>query len=307
MDKIMNELPDVKIMLQIETRIKHLYYSESTAMLPAVRERLLDLVTLVEAGNDALREKAVGSLVALNLDLEGALSPQDEQELLRIRQDLRAEASEVVEAIERVGGYRSPNVIEDKQAHETDVVNQRDCIAEIEKTLADKTAELKEVDDLFQTIGRPSVRKALRNTIPEERDIDTVLKTIKDPTVNPELVKVALSNLNKHLDLLEQGRRFADVIAARKKLSDARADQQRTLDHLQQQLEKAEHEAGQFASVAELLENRTPWLEEAGKFTDAWQVHYNALSASTTPEALGAALGQARDYLLALRQRFEAV
>lgn len=307
MDKIMNELPDVKIMLQIETRIKHLYYSESTAMLAAVRERLLDLVTLVEAGNDALCEKAVGSLVALNLDLEDTLPPQDEQELLRIRQDLGAEVSDIVEAIERVGGYRSPNVIEYKQAHETDVVNQRNCIAEIEKTLADKTAELKEIDDLFQTLDRPSVRNALRNTIPEERDIDTVLKTIKDPTVNPELVKVALSNLNKHLDLLEQGRRFADVIAARKKLSDARADQQRTLDHLQQQLKKAEHETGQFASVEELLENRTPWLEQAGKFTDAWQVHYNALSASTTPETLGAALGQARDYLLALRRRFEAV
>ncbi|MFP3404873.1 alpha-xenorhabdolysin family binary toxin subunit B [Pseudomonas sp. SIMBA_065] len=304
---IMDDLPDVEVMLQVETRMKGLYYSESTAMLPAVRERLLDLITLVGAGNDALRKKAVVSLVALNLALDDALPQQDEQELLRIRQDLRAEVSDIVEAIGRVGGYRSPSVIELKQAHEAVVVKQRDGIAEVEKMLADKLSKLEEVDALFETLDRPSVRKALRNTVPEERDIDRVLKTIKDPTVSPELVKAALSNLNKHLDLLEQGRRFADVVTARKKLSDAQVEQKRTLDHLRQQLKKAEHEAGQFASVEELLENRTPWLEQAGKFTDAWQVHCDALSASTTPEALGAALGQARDYLLALRRRFEAV
>lgn len=300
-----DELPDVGVMLQVEARMHHLYYSDSTAMLPAVRERLLDLINLVKAGNDVLREKAVASLVELNLDLKDTLSQLDEPELLRTRQDVCAAVSDIIEAIERVRRYRSPHVQELQQEHEAAAVALRKNITEVEKLLADKAAKLEEVDALLETLDRPSVRKALRNTIPDESDIDALLKTFKDPTLSPELVKAALNKLNKHLDLLEEGRTFADVVAARKRLSAARADQERTLKQLQEQQEKAQQTAGQFYSVQELLEKRTPWVEEASKFSDAWQVHERALNASTT-QALESALRQARDYLLALRRRFEA-
>lgn len=301
----MNELPDVKVMLQIEARMSHLYYSDSTAMLPAVRERLLDLITLVEAGNDSLREKALASLVELNLDLKDTLPQLDEQELLRVCQDLCAEVGDITKAIGQVCNYRSPDVLALRKEHDTDVVKLQDSITEVEKLLADKTAKLEEVDALLNTLDQPSVRKALRNSIPEEGDIDALLKTLKEPTISPELMKAALIKLNKHLDLLEEGRQFADVVAARKRLSDARTDQEGTLNHFRQQLHKAEQTTGQFDSVKELLEKRTPWVEQASKFIDAWQVHERALNASTTP-ALESALRQARDYLLALRRRFEA-
>jgi len=246
-------------------------------------------------------------LVALNLDLKGTLPQLDEQALLRARQELCAEVNEITEVIGRVRDYRSPDVSELQQAHETVLVELQESIAGIEKLLAVKTAELEEVDALLQTLDQPSVRKALRNVIPEESDIDHLLNTFKDPTVSPELVKAALRKLNKHLDLLEQGRRFADVVAARRRLSDALAEQEKTFDHLRQQLEKAQQTAVQFGSVEELLEKRIAWVDQAGKFIDAWQVHDCALNASTEPEALESALRHARDYLLALRRRFEAV
>jgi hypothetical protein len=112
--------------------------------------------------------------------------------------------------------------------------------------LDEKTAKLDEVDALLQTLDRPSVRKALRNTIPKEGDIDMVLNTLNDPTISPELIKGALNKLNEHLDLLENGRQFADVVAARKRLSNARAEQERSLNLLRQQLDKAAQTTAQF-------------------------------------------------------------
>ncbi|WP_177334242.1 alpha-xenorhabdolysin family binary toxin subunit B [Pseudomonas sp. NBRC 111124] len=306
MDMKMDELPDVKAMLDIETRMNQLYFNGAAVMLAAVRERLQDLVTLVEAGNDALREKVAVSLVELNRDLDDALPQLDEQALIRTRQELYVEVSDITEAIGQVRDYRSPDVLGFKQAHEADVVKLCNSAAGVEKLLADQTARLEEVDALLQTLDQSSVRKALRNTIPEEGDVDALLKTFKDPTISAEMIKAALSKLNKHLDLLEGGRRFANVVAARKRLSDARAEQERTLDHLRQQLDQAQQTTGQFNSVQELLEKRAPWLEEASKFINAWQVHESALNASST-SALESALRQARDYLLALRRRFEAV
>jgi hypothetical protein len=307
MDINKDELPDVKAMVLIETRMSYLYYNETTALLPAVRERLLDLITLIKAGNDALREKAVASLVALNLDLNNTSPQLDEEELMRICQDLRAEVGDVTEAIKRVRDYRSPVITELRGEHETVVGKQRDGIAEIEQMLVDKRAKLEEVDALLETLDQPSVRKALRNAIPEESDIDVMLNTLKDPTVSPELIKAALSKLNKHLDLLEQGRKFADVIAARQRLGDALAEQEKTLLHLRKELEQTQQASAQFDCVEELLAKRTPWVEQAGKFIEAWQVHERALVVATGAETLESALRHVRDYLLALRRRFEAL
>jgi len=306
MDIQMDELPDVKVMLQIEARMSELYYNDSTDILPSLRERLLDLVNLVVAGNDALREKALASLVGLNLDLKDSLPQLDEEELLRVRQDLNAEVSEITKAIGDVCDYRSPDSLALQKEHESGVAKLRANIAEVEILVAENTAKLEEANELLKTLDQPSVRKALRSTIPEEGDIDGVLKTLKDPTLNPELIKAALSKLNKHLDLLENGRRFADVVAAIKQIRDARTKQERTLNQLRQQLDKAELTSDQFESVRRLLESRIPWMAQANKFMDAWQVHERALNATTQP-ALESALRQARDYLLALRRGFEAV
>lgn len=103
-------LPDVKVLLAIEASMAELYYDSTTALLPPLRERLLDLTSLVKAGNDTLRENVLSSLVALNLDLDNSAAGLDEEDLLRLRQGLQADMENIATAVAQVSGFRAPDV-----------------------------------------------------------------------------------------------------------------------------------------------------------------------------------------------------
>lgn len=300
-----DNLPDVKVLLAIEASMAELYYDSTTGLLPSLRERLLDLTNLVKAGNDTLRENVLSSLVALNLDLDNSAAGLDEEDLLRLRQGLQADMENIATAVAQVSGFRAPDVAKLRQDQEEVVVKLRSSVTQLEQSVAEKQARIAEVDGLFKTLNQPSVRAALRNVIPQEKDIESVFATIKNPVVSPELVKAALVKLNRNVDLLEQGREFADIVVARERLVSVLNQQTQTLRTVQRQLEEAQGKSGQFNHVEELLGKRSPWVEQADKFVCHWQKISSAIAAAAQLTELQAALETARDYLAALRRRFE--
>ena len=298
------ELPDVKALLAVEARMAELFYGQTARLFPVLRERLLDLTELVKAGNDAMRENVLSSLVALNLDLDNA-SALDEEDLLRLCQALQADMKAITQAIEQVSGYPTPDVKVFRQEHDAQVVKQRSQVVQFEQTVAEQQDRLTEVDNLLKTLDQPSVRKALRNLIPQEKDIDTVFASIKDPTVSPDLVRAALEKLNTHLDLLEQGRKYADVVAARGQLATRLSEQKQTLGTLQRKLEEIQETSSQYEGAEELLSQRVLWVEQTKKFVSRWQMLSRQISTSVQMVTLQSALEDARDYLVALRRCFE--
>lgn len=300
------DLPDMGSMLSIESRSNDLYYSKTVGMVPALRERLRDLKGLIQGGNDLLRENVISGLVALNLDLEFS-STATEEDLLRSCQFLNEEMAQIAQAVERVTRYRSPSLTAIAEDNDQRIVSSRAAVERQEQLIAAQRKRLTEVDQILNTLDRPSVQKALRNLIPQEKDIDAMLSAFSDPTLSVGLVKAALEKLNQNLDLLEQGRRFADVLDARARLAAQLEEQTRLLQELQRQLQAAQAISGQLEGVRELLALREPWLEQASKFTVHWQALSVTIRGSTEPHDLVTALGEARNYLLALRRRIEAV
>ncbi|MFK0270141.1 alpha-xenorhabdolysin family binary toxin subunit B [Pseudomonas asiatica] len=306
MEAKVDNLPDIKVMLTSEARMAELYYANMNGMLPSLRERLLDLTKLLKAGNDCMRENVLSSLVALNLELDSSTAVLDEEDLLRLRQSLQADMENIAKAVERVSAYRTPDVKGLRRDQDEVVAKLGASATQLEQTVAAQQKRVAEVDGLLDTLDHPSVRDALRNVIPQEQDIDSLFATFKDPSVTPELVKGALVKLNTHLDLLEQGRKFADVVAARERLSSNLNQQKQGLRTVQRQLEEAQEKSGQFDQVEQLLGEREPWLEQMSKFVRHWQMLSNLMDASAQLAELQAALEKARDYMVALRRRFEA-
>ncbi|QCI11013.1 hypothetical protein E6B08_06130 [Pseudomonas putida] len=306
MDIKADDLPDMGSMLSIESRLNDLYHSKTVGMVPALRERLRDLKGLIQGGNDILRENVISGLVALNLDLEFS-STATEEDLLRSCQFLNEEMAQIAQAVERVTRYRSPPLTAVAEDNDQRIVSSRAAVERQEQLIAAQRKRLSEVDELLNTLDRPSVQKALRNLIPLEKDIDVMLSAFSDPTFSVGLVKAALEKLNQNLDLLEQGRRFSDVLDARGRLAAQLEEQKRLLQELQRHLQAAQARSGQLVGARELLALREPWLEQASKFTVHWQAVSSTIRGSTEPHDLVTALGEARDYLLALRRRIEAV
>lgn len=300
-----DDLPDVTAMLSIENLLNELYHSKTAGMIPALRERLRDLKSVVQTGNDIFRENVVSCLVELNLDLEASLT-MTEADLLRSRQYLHDEMAQIIGAVERVSRYRAPSTTSLREESDQRIVKNRAAVAQLEQLIAAQQLRLAEIDESLKTLDHPTVQQALRNLIPSENEIDALLSVLKDRTVTPELVKAALVKLNKNLDLFEQGRRYVDVNAARGRLAERLDQQKLTLLELQRQLETALAKSGQFAGVDELLAQREPWLAQANKFVVHWQAVSAKTQAATEQRALQAALENARDYLVAVRRRFEA-
>lgn len=306
MDIKADDLPDIGAMLSIESRLNDLYHSKTAGMVPAVRERLRDLRGLIQGSNDILRENVISALVALNMDLEFS-STATEEDLLRSCQFLNEEMVQIAQAVERVTRYRSPSLIAVAEDNDQRVASSRAAVERQEQLITAQRKRLSEVDELLNTLDRPSVQKALRNLIPQEKDIDAMLSAFSDPTLSVGLVKAALEKLNQNLDLLEQGRRFSDVLDARARLAAQLEEQMRLLQELQRQLQAAQGRGGQLVGARELLALREPWLEQANRFTVRWQALSVTLRRCTELHDLVTALGEARDYLLALRRRIEAV
>lgn len=306
MENEIDAIPDVLVLLDVEARVNHLYYGKTLGMIPALREQLHELVMRVENGNDTMRENVTGSLVALNLYLQGPSSELEEEDLLRLRQSLDTDMTQVVTALQKVDRYKSPDLTQLRQTQDQHVDQQRAAVKQQEETVQAQQQRLTEIDEVFEQLAQPSVLGALRNLIPAPEDIEKVFSGFKDPTVSVELIKAALVRLNKHLELFEQGRRYAEVVAARGLLAVRLKEQKQLLVHLKRQMKAAEASIAQFDSVEELLAQRAPWLEQTKKFVSRWQVLAESIRAATQTSVLQAALEAARDYLLVLRRRFEA-
>ncbi|WDY59051.1 alpha-xenorhabdolysin family binary toxin subunit B [Pseudomonas sp. PSKL.D1] len=298
-------LPELEVMYQVETEMRAIYYGGTANMLPAVREQLLDLVSYIVVANNTLREKTVLALVMLDNELDSPGSSVHEDDLVALRYAVQTEVSQVVAAMEKVAGYRAPSIQTLKNQQEELVATRRESMARVQEQVIKKEQDLKGLDEILKTLDRPSVHKALSNAIPKESDIDVALATFKDPTVSPELVKAALHNLNKNMEVLAQGREFADVLKARRTLCKARDESAKTQRELELKLGQAEEALTQFDNANEFLEKRKPWVVQAEKFAGSWQAHEQALSKTKECESLQIALTNARDYLLALRRHFE--
>ncbi|WP_449431426.1 alpha-xenorhabdolysin family binary toxin subunit B [Pseudomonas putida] len=305
-------LPDIARMLQVERTVADLYHAQTSRLLPAIRERLEDLSQELKAGNDTLRKQVLAALISINELLAeehdaGATSNDYEEEMLRTRMALEKCMIPVNDALGKVERYRMPDFISTREGLKQTLHVQLEAVKQLKARVGEEQQRLAELDELLALLAQPSVARALRNAIPEEKDIDTIVGAIKDPSLDAGLLKAGLQKINKNLDLLAEGRKFADLAHARSRLSEKIGDIQESLYDAEQQVSATEASLGQYSQLDEVDALRKQWSQQAGRFMDSWQTLEHSIAAQSKSKALREEFRRVQAYLVAVRRLIEAV
>lgn len=304
-------LPDAKAMLNIERQAFQISHHGIELLIPAVRERLQDIAETIKKANARFCGNVTQGLIDLNLDLDPlgsvATAELDEDELVTLRADVQTTIRQVLASVEAVRTYSAPELTELQRTAKEDLQENDKTFKQVENTVNTREAKLAEIDDSLATLNTPTVRQALRNLIPDDKDIDVILGQMQTPGISPDLIKAAVGKLNTHLDLLEQGREYAKVLAVRAQMADKLKQEQQNLAGLKAQLAQNNEVITQYGRAGELLELRQQWLVQGSLFVDGWSAVDSVLNSKVEAGPLLVALQAARDYLLTVRRRIEAI
>ncbi|MDZ3995739.1 alpha-xenorhabdolysin family binary toxin subunit B [Pseudomonas sp. Teo4] len=310
MEGASQKIPDISVLLRAATEIEDFFSSDGQSLLPAIREKLQVLSRSMNVAGGVFRKKVLSALVAVNavlqeMDEGGSSVAGINDELVRTRKALAACLATARSAVVTVEVQRFPAKSNAQRLHEQSLESQRNAVARLEETLKQSRQRLADLNSLLEQLQQPSVATALRSLIPETKDIDTVLAAIKDPTVTVELVKAAIVKFNSHLDLVVEGRRFVDVLRIKNSLIGLISQEEATLSVLKQGLAETQEAFSQYTRLAALEASREQWLEQANLLIDGWQNVQSSIALMAEPAQLLAGLRTHRDYLLAVRRRFE--
>ncbi|WP_312932522.1 alpha-xenorhabdolysin family binary toxin subunit B [Pseudomonas sp.] len=302
--------PDVKALLGIEKAAYKISYSETHLLLSAVQERLKSLSTLIVSGNQALRRSNAAALVLLDNDLE---EPQDdalvfyEEQLVRLRTDLSEQVLPVMQSIQAVTAYADLDLTSLKQESQSQTAQHAENVARAEETLKKREIVLAETESSLALLTAPSVSSLLKHILPTDEELEIILKTLKNPMVTSELLKAAVSKLNKHVELFERGRELTKLLDVskqmRKSIEQDREVLKRLLDHAQRSSEQVQ----QYDRAEALLALRGQWLSQMDIFSAQWRALQAAAADAVDSRTVFSALSACRGYLLSVRRQFEAV
>ncbi|WP_313739885.1 alpha-xenorhabdolysin family binary toxin subunit B [Pseudomonas sp.] len=304
-----SDIPDVKTLLTTEARIRSIYHTETSGLLPAVRESLMDLVSLVADADKTLRNQILEGLVLLNNELDEHTVSSEEKsydaDLLRLRTSIQASAERITGGIRAVDVYRHPELSSLKKDLEEKRQMQEAAVAQAQLTIDSREAQWKEIHESLAILSKPSISKLIKSQLPSDQELEITLKTFTDPSVTPELLKAAVNRLNKNIDLVKQGRELAKLSAASNKLAAALDEERRVLKRLKEGVALTQEQLAEFDSADSLVELRQTWLTQANVFVDRWQSLEGLLVSAIENDQLFAALKSVRDYFLAVRRGFE--
>lgn len=308
------KLPDVAAMLKIEAQISSFSNKSALKALPVVREKLHDLNRMISNANNVIRAKVVVGVVAINNQFsEGEAVAQDqlkatewEEELVRLRKKLAASLLETEKAIKAVTASSAPDTIERQADLQRDREKQRLALALVTASKAEQELRLTELNDAIEVLEKPSLYKVFKNLIPQPEDVDAIIGTLKLTALDATLVKAAIEKVNKNLEDQEEGRKFADLVSARRQLRERIAELQVSVLQAALVLEKTEDQITQYEGVAAMSALKAQWLEEAGAFQQNWQSRQVGMAELSQASALVSALKDLLNYLVEVRLQFEA-
>lgn len=307
-----SKLPDVIAMLKIETQISTFSNQPAIKVLPLVRENLRDINRAISNANNVIRAKVVIGVVVINNQLSEREAQDElkasewEEELVRLRKKLAAALKEAEAAIKAVAACAGPDIAQRQADLQRDREKQCLALALITESTAQQSLKLVELNEAIGVLERPSLRKVFKSLIPTADDVDAIVDTLKLATLDVAQVKAAIEKVNTNLEWLAEGRRFADLVAAREKLQVRIGELQASVSQATGLLESTDEEITHYSRVADTNGLREQWLQEAGTFQHHWHTRQARMAGLSQASALTAALKDLLDYLIAVRRQFEA-
>ncbi|HGM5583510.1 TPA: alpha-xenorhabdolysin family binary toxin subunit B [Pseudomonas putida] len=314
------QYPDVTTMRSMQGEISKFLNKGARHLSLSLRENISDLLNLIREGEAQMKDQVLVAHLKLGHQnwmevkavANGLANAQEkdlqkdvEEELIRLRGQLQVSLQALSQQVTRVQVYRLGDLEERRtQLIETGGRQQANVDSLLE-VIAGMEARKSELDEIITFFKVPTLFSIIKGLIPREEEVDLLLNSIKNPSVTPALAKAAIQKFEANVDVIGEGRKFADLVASRDKLVAQIAEQRGVLSALQGLLKQCLQEQEELLAAGNVDSCRNHWAFEAQKLITSWHTHQSVAQKATELGTLADALMALSGYLTNARHQFE--
>ncbi|WP_338745037.1 alpha-xenorhabdolysin family binary toxin subunit B [Pseudomonas putida] len=299
--------PDFVQMQKVQEHIFQLMESWEMKVLPAAREQLDELRTLLLAVERAFKESLIGGIALLDERdfIPGKEGAHTHHRLASVLERLSQHHAHLARKNLRLELFSLSALVDSLAALEARTAELQEQAAAFDQRLVQLQQQRADIVQAIEMFERPSVASALKGLIPSDDEIDQLMGLITDPKLDAGLLKAVTQKLGKHADALEGAKTFSDLGKARArldtKIEEALGDQLQ----VQRTLQTARNEGEAVKVLSGVVPLKDAWLHELRKVESEWQAQAESLSATMDLEAATVALKGLGEYLKVVQLMYD--
>lgn len=299
--------PDFIQMQKVQEHMFQLMESWEMKVLPAAREQLEDLRTLLLAVERAFKESLIGGITLLDERefIAGKAGADTHQRLASVLERLSQHHAHLARKNLRLELFSLLPLVESLAALSARTSDLQEQAVVFDQRLAQLQQQRADIVQAIELFERPSIASALKGLIPSDDEIDQLMGLISDPKLDAGLLKAVTQKLTRHADVLEGARTFSDLGKARArldaKIEEALGDQRQ----VQRTLKKARDEQEAVKALSGLVPLKNEWLHELRKVELEWLARAKPLNAAMDLDAATVALQGLCEYLKVVQLMYD--
>ena len=299
--------PNVVEMQQLQDQIFQLIASWEMKVLPAAREQLDELCTLLLGVERAFKESLIGGIVLLEDRhfIPGKEGGAAQRRLASVLERLNQHHAHLARNNLRLELFSLSALVESLPELAARTAGLQDQAVAFDERLIQLQQQRADIVQAIELFEKPSVASALKGLIPSDDDIDQITGLITDPKFDAGLFKAVTQKLARHADALDGAKTFIDLGKARGRLDskiDAALNDQR---QVQGALQAARDEQEAVTALSGLVPLKDGWLLELRKVEAEWRAQVAPLRATMDLEAATVALNGLCEYLKAVQLLYD--
>lgn len=299
--------PDFIQMQKVQERMFQLMGNWEMKVLPAAREQLEELRTLLLAVERAFKESLIGGITLLDERefIAGKAGGDTHQRLASVLERLSQYHAHLAKKNLRLELFSLSALVESLAALTARTSNLQEQAVVFDQRLAQLQQQRADIVQAIELFERPSVASALKGLIPSDDEIDQLMGLISDPKLDAGLLKSVTQKLTRHADALDGARTFSDLGKARArldvKIEEALGDQRQ----VQRALKTARDEQEAVKALSGLVPLKNEWLHELRKVELEWLAQAKPLNAAMDLDAATVALQGLCEYLKVVQLMYD--
>ncbi|WP_043197660.1 alpha-xenorhabdolysin family binary toxin subunit B [Pseudomonas putida] len=296
---IQNVTPDFVQMQNIQEHIFQLMESWEMKVLPAAREQLDELRTLLLAVERAFKESLIGGIALLDERdfMPGKEGADTHHRLASVLERLSQHHARLARKNLRLELFSLSALVDSVAALAARTAGLQEQAVAFDQRLVQLQAQRADIAQAIELFERPSVASALKGLIPSDDEIDHMMGLITDPKLDAGLLKAMTQKLASHADALDGARTFSDLGKARARLDAKIEESLGDQRQVQRTLQAARDELAAVEALSGLVPLKNEWLHELRKVELEWLAQAEKLDATMDLDAATVALKGLCEYL----------
>lgn len=323
-------LPDFVNMNAVKAKMRLVAYRETLDLEEAVREKLVQLLQLMDTTERTLADRVVQVLAVANsqsfesvqeelakIHKDATLSVEVRSNMVAAFQaDAEHEAQHAVvmlknyrdtlrSALSELERFKLIDTAEYKGSVATELKELSAVLEETQRAYDIKSQEKMDLDIIVNAFSEPSVSRLFNELIPTEDEIDKIISVLTLKKIDADLLKSASKKFKHFVDLADEGRKYSKVVVARDKLGKELTERKEELETWKAKHEKIERQLLQWGEVDKLVPLKQEWLADASKVSKGLSELLEFFQGPQTLAEMSGGLMKIAIFFGAIRKRYE--